>query len=475
MNQEKTTTGPGDSTPATFPDGGLTPKASGAEEGKAQAQAGVFTAEVVYDYAYVRHSAQRLGCRNPAHDLLVRGAVEELAGRLGGGANGGGGSVREGVAAGADGKPRVICRRVWCVVAEPVNVHPADKERLRRRKRWMTDLGRRFGFTVLAVPVDWHGFRLREEDRRKSASEAERQWVPEDKGTDVTMAMHLLRRAEASDHPDGFIAVTGDADLAPALQRIRNLKSAVPVAVAGFSHSLSRAFYRGNPNGWEWCSDPILLDPHLAPLVREGKQAPAAGRTDVVGKDILRVEGRTMNPTNGDRNGARKGDRQEAAPKNHNADPDVGRIEAACPKRGELQVYRKIDGLMGAHCVLCIPLTFGLVAASLAQRQPFLEEAALNLGASRMQTWLMITLPSAKNAVLASLLLSFAVSFTEVVIVVFFTDTNVVTVSRKLWDGVRFEISPILAAASVFTIVIVVPTVVVFDMLATRAITMGRK
>ena len=291
MNQEKTTTGPGDSTPATSPDGGLTPKASGAEEGKAQAQAGVFTAEVVYDYAYVRHSAQRLGCRNPAHDLLVRGAVEELAGRLGGGANGGGGSVREGVAAGADGKPRVICRKVWCVVAEPVNVHPADKERLRRRKRWMTDLGRRFGFTVLAVPVDWHGFRLREEDRRKSASEAERQWVPEDKGTDVTMAMHLLRRAEASDHPDGFIAVTGDADLAPALQRIRNLKSAVPVAVAGFSHSLSRAFYRGNPNGWEWCSDPILLDPHLAPLVREGKQAPAAGRTDVVGKDILRVEG----------------------------------------------------------------------------------------------------------------------------------------------------------------------------------------
>jgi len=59
-----------------------------------------------------------------------------------------------------------------------------------------------------------------------------------------------------------------------------------------------------------------------------------------------------MNPTNGDRDGAKKVGRQEAAPKNHNADPDVGRIVAACPKRGELQVYRKVDGLMGAR-VFC--------------------------------------------------------------------------------------------------------------------------
>jgi hypothetical protein len=59
-----------------------------------------------------------------------------------------------------------------------------------------------------------------------------------------------------------------------------------------------------------------------------------------------------MGTTNADRNGARKGGRQEAAPKNYNADPDVGRIVAACPKRGELQVYRKIDGLMGAR-VFC--------------------------------------------------------------------------------------------------------------------------
>jgi len=59
-----------------------------------------------------------------------------------------------------------------------------------------------------------------------------------------------------------------------------------------------------------------------------------------------------MSPTKGDRDRAKKAGQQGAAPKNHNADPDVGRIVAACPKRGELQVYRKVDGLMGAR-VFC--------------------------------------------------------------------------------------------------------------------------
>jgi ABC-type spermidine/putrescine transport system permease subunit II len=132
-------------------------------------------------------------------------------------------------------------------------------------------------------------------------------------------------------------------------------------------------------------------------------------------------------------------------------------------------------GLIGAHCVLCTPVTFGLAAASLARRAPFLEEAALNLGASRTQTWLLVTLPSIRNAILASLLLSFAVSFNEVVAVVFLSDVEVITVSKRLWDGIRFEISPILAAASVLTLAVAVPAVISFDILASRALLSARK
>jgi hypothetical protein len=59
-----------------------------------------------------------------------------------------------------------------------------------------------------------------------------------------------------------------------------------------------------------------------------------------------------MSSTNGARDVAKKAGQHGTAPKNHSADPDVGRIVAACPKRGELQVYRKVDGLMGAR-VFC--------------------------------------------------------------------------------------------------------------------------
>lgn len=130
-------------------------------------------------------------------------------------------------------------------------------------------------------------------------------------------------------------------------------------------------------------------------------------------------------------------------------------------------------GLVGAHSVLCVPLSAALITAALARRQPFLEEAAINLGASKMQIWLLVTLPSLKNAVLACFLLSFAVSFNEVIVVLFLSDVNFVTVSREMWDGIRFEISPTLAAGSVLIVSIAIPVVVLFDVLVRRAFASG--
>jgi len=352
MNQTEAVTHPGISDSARSPDNDLAQEMPGSGESGNRPPAKVFTVEAVYDYAYVQHSARRLGCRHPPHDLFVRGAMEHFARRLGGAAESGCGPGTRGTAVPAECKPRVVCRRVWCVVSDPVNVHPADKGRLRRQRKWLADLGRRFGFTMLPVSVDWHGFHLSEEDRRNSTSETERQWKPEDKGTDVTMALHLQRRAEAPDHPDGLLMVTGDADVAPALQQIQKLGLAVRVVVAGFEHSLSRVYMRNSPVGYAWQGGPIILDSYLPPRGRNEKGTPASCRTDSVGECARTVEETTMSSTNGARDVAKKAGQHGTAPKNHSADPDVGRIVAACPKRGELQVYRKVDGLMGAR-VFC--------------------------------------------------------------------------------------------------------------------------
>jgi hypothetical protein len=245
--------------------------------------------------------------------------------------------------------PHIICRRIWAFVGKPENVHPDDRKRVQGWKGWAASLRQRYGFEVLSTPLDFHGFHVRAEDRANSSSEAERQWQPVEKGLDVLLATHMLRRAMAPDRPDGVLVISGDSDFAPVLRQMQELKPPIRVAVASFSHALSRVFYRRNPVGYEWGSDPIILDSYLAPLARDGKNAPALCRTDSVGGGARTVEDATMSSTNGDRDGAKKAGQNGAAPKNHNADPDVGRIVAACPKRGELQVYRKADGLMGAR------------------------------------------------------------------------------------------------------------------------------
>ena len=308
--------------------------------------------EIFLDLRNVDHSAHRLGCPRPDYGRLVRGAAQEFARRLGM-------TLIEDAPQKArecrrrDGTDlHLICRRTWVFVGKPENVHPADRKRVQGWKRWVAGLKQRYGFEVLSTPVDFHGFHMRAEDRANSSSESERQWQPVEKGLDVLLAIRTLRRATAPDRPDAILIISGDGDFAPVLRQIQELEPPIHVAVAGFSHALSRVFYKRNPVGYVWGSEPILLDPYLAPLARTERNAPASGRTGSVGDGARTVEGATMSSTNGDRDGARKASQHGAAPKNRSADPDIGRIVAACPKRGELQVYRKVDGLMGAK-VFC--------------------------------------------------------------------------------------------------------------------------
>jgi mannopine transport system permease protein len=126
-------------------------------------------------------------------------------------------------------------------------------------------------------------------------------------------------------------------------------------------------------------------------------------------------------------------------------------------------------GLVGTHCILCIPFVFAITSASFKKRGTPLEEAAQNLGASKLQTWLYVTIPSIKEAILAAFLLCFATSFNEVVVTIFMTDINVQTISKRMWDGIRFEISPVLAVASILTILIAVPAVMALDFFVNKS------
>lgn len=105
-------------------------------------------------------------------------------------------------------------------------------------------------------------------------------------------------------------------------------------------------------------------------------------------------------------------------------------------------------GLLVAHSVLAIPFVVVNVAASLQRMDPALERASLSLGASPVETFLRVTLPSVRPGILSGALFAFITSFDELVIAIF-VGGRTMTLPRKIWDDLVVLIEPTQAAASV--------------------------
>lgn len=107
-----------------------------------------------------------------------------------------------------------------------------------------------------------------------------------------------------------------------------------------------------------------------------------------------------------------------------------------------------------AHTCLAVPFVVTSVSASLAGIDPRLEQAALNLGATPSATFWQVTLPLIRPGVLVGALFAFITSFDELVVALFISGTGAVTLPRRMWDDLRFQIDPTIAAVSTLTIVL---------------------
>jgi len=75
--------------------------------------------------------------------------------------------------------------------------------------------------------------------------------------------------------------------------------------------------------------------------------------------------------------------------------------------------------LVVSHATFCIVVVFNNVRARLNQLGGSVEEASLDLGASRWTTFRLITFPMLRSALLAGGLLAFALSFDEIIVTTF--------------------------------------------------------
>lgn len=134
----------------------------------------------------------------------------------------------------------------------------------------------------------------------------------------------------------------------------------------------------------------------------------------------------------------------------------------------ELKIIGSITGLVLAHSLLAFPKVVVVVTASLKGFDLNLEHAAMNLGANRLQTFRLVTLPLVRSAVFSGAFFAFITSFDELIITMFICGTSL-TLPKRMWDGLRFEIDPTIAAVSTILILISGGLLLGFELFRRRA------
>ena len=92
------------------------------------------------------------------------------------------------------------------------------------------------------------------------------------------------------------------------------------------------------------------------------------------------------------------------------------------------------------------------VLAALAGFNHNLVRASLSLGETPLNTFFRITLPVIAPGVISGALFAFAISFDEVVVTLFLAGADQSTLPRQMFNGIRENISPTIAAVATLLI-----------------------
>src|ERR671916_1002332 len=119
-----------------------------------------------------------------------------------------------------------------------------------------------------------------------------------------------------------------------------------------------------------------------------------------------------------------------------------------------------ITTIVIAHVAFTISFVTIVVRARLAGMDRSVEEAAQDLGANPVETFLRVTLPLILPGVMAGALLAFTLSFDDFVITFFVAGVGSSTLPLKIYSMIRFGLSPAINALS--TVVLVVTMILIF-------------
>jgi spermidine/putrescine transport system permease protein len=98
--------------------------------------------------------------------------------------------------------------------------------------------------------------------------------------------------------------------------------------------------------------------------------------------------------------------------------------------------------LVIAHTAFCVPYVYLLVRARLAGLDKSYVEAARIMGAGSMRAFYDITLPLVLPAVISGMLISFSMSFDDVIVSVFVAGIHTNTLPMKIYSQIKTGVTP---------------------------------
>ena len=131
------------------------------------------------------------------------------------------------------------------------------------------------------------------------------------------------------------------------------------------------------------------------------------------------------------------------------------------PQRGMLTI-------IFGHTLLGMAYAMVVIQSRLLEVNRSIEEAAMDLGARPHQVFFLVTLPNIFQAILAAFLLSFTLSFDDVVISEFLSGPGVNTLPQVIFGYARRGINPTIYAAATLLIVSVTIVIVGYSIWVAR-------
>ena len=131
------------------------------------------------------------------------------------------------------------------------------------------------------------------------------------------------------------------------------------------------------------------------------------------------------------------------------------------PERGLLTI------ILG-HTLLGMAYAMVVVQSRLLEVDRSIEEAAMDLGARPAQVFFLVTLPNIAQAIVAGFLLSFTLSFDDVVISEFLSGPGVNTLPQVIFGYARRGINPTIYAAATLLICLITIAVVIYSVQVAR-------